>query len=119
MIDILHPSPRAAVLLLAVLGLGGCAAGGPVHGVAKVTGFATDAPEAAEFVQTSRAGQLDYRPVGVKPPDRGHAPLKEGEIAALKAELDTKRARNESEAATARALGSTPMAQPPVIPPLQ
>ncbi|MGV6871132.1 hypothetical protein ACUSIJ_00340 [Pseudochelatococcus sp. B33] len=117
--DIPRRSSQAAALLFVMLTCAGCAADGPVHGVAKATGFATDTPEAADFVQATRAEQLDYRPVGVKPPDRGHAPLTAEEIDALKADLDQRRARNESEAATARALGNTPMAQPPVIPPLQ
>lgn len=118
MIEIPRLSPAAALLFIA-LGCAGCAAGGPVHGVAKVTGFATDAPQAADFVEATRPEQLAYKPVGVKPPDRGHAPLSAEEIESLKTGLDGRRQRNESEAAVARQLGSTPMAQPPVIPPLE
>lgn len=119
MIDTLRRSSPAIALLLIALACAGCAGGGPVHGVAVASGFATEAPKAADFVESSRAGDLEYKPVGVKPPDRGHAPLNAEEIDALKSGLDQRRVRNESEAATARALGSTPMAQPPVIPPLQ
>ena len=41
------------------------------------------------------------------------------ELEKLKGNLDKRRTSNEAEAATARALGNTPMAQPPVIPPLE
>lgn len=119
MLDISRRSPPAVALLLVALGCAGCAADGPVHGVAKATGFATDAPQPADFVEATRREQLDYRPVGVRAPDRGHAPLTAEEIDALKTDLDGRRTRNEREAATARALGNTPMAQPPVIPPLE
>lgn len=118
MIHIPRRSSQAAALLLVLLSCAGCASGGAVHNVAKATGFATDAPESADFVKATRTEQLNYRPVGVKPPDRAQAPFTTEEIDALKADLDSKRARNESEAATAKALGNTPMVQPPVIPPL-
>lgn len=118
MMHVLRQSMPVAAIFVVISACAGCAGGGPVHGLAVAGGFATETEKSADFVEQSRTESLQYRPVGVKPPDRGHAPLTAEELDALTARLDQNRERNEAEAATARALGSTPMAQPPVVPPL-
>ncbi|MBB3809879.1 hypothetical protein [Pseudochelatococcus contaminans] len=109
----------AAALLFTALGLAGCSTDGPIGGFAKATGFATETPGAADFVEASRSANEEYRPIGRTPPARDLAPLKDDELDALKANLEKRRANNDQAAAAARALGSTPMAQPPVVAPLE
>ncbi|MFC0218440.1 hypothetical protein FHS82_002298 [Pseudochelatococcus lubricantis] len=119
MMNVLRQSTPAAALILVLGACAGCSGNGPVRSVAVASGFATQGAKSADFVEQSRPGALEYKPVGVKPPDRGHAPLNADELRTLETSLDQRRTRNESEAATAKALGNTPMAQPPVIPPLE
>ncbi|MGI6245675.1 MAG: hypothetical protein ACOYJQ_07895 [Pseudochelatococcus sp.] len=119
MMNALRQSTPAAALVFVLGACAGCAGGGPVHGIAVASGFATEGGKAAGFVEESRSETLQYKPVGVKPPDRGHAPLTKEELEALETGLNRRRSQNEADAATARALGDTPMAQPPVIPPLE
>ncbi|MFT0891389.1 hypothetical protein [Pseudochelatococcus sp. G4_1912] len=119
MLGILRKSTSVPTFLFILLTCAGCAGNSPVRGIAVATGFAAKENPSADFVSQSRAEVLDYKPVGVKPPDRGHAPLSKDELEKLKGNLDKRRTSNEAEAATARALGNTPMAQPPVIPPLE
>lgn len=116
MLDILRKSMPIPAFLLSLLVCAGCASNSPVRGVAVVTGFAAKDTSSADFVAQSRATQLNYKPVGVKPPEREDAPLDKEELEKLKGTLEGRRARNEAEAAAARSLSTTPMAQPPVVP---
>lgn len=119
MLNILRKSMSVSASLLFVLACTGCASNGPVRGAAVATGFAAKDTSSADFVAQSRAAQLDYKPVGVKPPERDHAPLNKEELDELKGALEVRRASNEAEAAAARSLSKTPMAQPPVVHPVK
>lgn len=116
---ILRPSLTGFVLSLTLFVCAGCAGNSPVRGLATTTGFATDTPEGADFVKQTRPAQLEYRPVGVKPPERAMKPMTEEELKGLEGSLEARRNSNEAQAAAAKALSNTPMAQPPVVEPIQ
>jgi hypothetical protein len=82
-------------------GLSSCAtsdnSANPAKKLAVMTGIATELPPAADFVAASRTGTLDYMPVGVMPlpPKKPLTALTPEELAALAAELEAARLRNE------------------------
>jgi len=80
-----------AVLLLACSPTANSNAQDSAPGVLKSTGFATDVPPAADFVQKSRPGQTDFIPVGVTPPARGVAARKGADLSKLQSELEATR----------------------------
>lgn len=55
---------RTTALLLLGAALAGCAADGPVKGVAEAAGLATSVQQPKPFVQESRQAQAEYIPVG-------------------------------------------------------
>lgn len=91
-----------AVICLAGFGLAGCtsteSSTTSVKQLAVMTGLATELPKAADFVAASRTETLDYLPVGVMPqlPKKPKAAMTPEELAALKAELEAARLRNEA-----------------------
>jgi hypothetical protein len=80
-----------AVLLLACSPTANSNAQDSAPGVLKSTGFATDVPPAADFVQKSRTGQTDFIPVGVTPPARGVTIRKGADLSKLQSELEATR----------------------------
>ena len=62
----------------------------PFKSVAKIVGFATDPPAAQDFVVKSRPEkEPDYIPVFQPPPEPSKPVLKDGEVNALKGDLDS------------------------------
>ena len=98
---------RAAVLVLALAGLCGCAtqepglpaaaADSPVKNLAKATNFATDVPEPKDFVVKSRASAAtnDYIPVHERPPARPEKVLTPAGVAAERKALEAVAANHD------------------------
>ena len=73
----------------------------PLRAMAVWAGFATNPPEAADFVKASRPqGNLDYLPVGVTPaePTVQAKKLTPAELKALEDELEVSRQKNATAA---------------------
>lgn len=88
------------VLSAALVVLAGCASEGDTgRGLFQAAGFATTAPRAADFVESSRT-DAGYIPVGTAAPARAK-PKSADDIKAMEAELERRRASNESAAADA------------------
>ncbi len=87
---------------------------GPVRSAAQMTGFATTAPEPADFVKEKRPESIDYIPVGVAAPSRARIKTPE-EVKAAESGLDSLRVSNEARGAAARAAGSTLAPAPPKV----
>jgi hypothetical protein len=62
----------------------------------KVTGFATDVPQAAEFVQQTRTGPTDFIPVGVTPPARALPTRKPDDVATMQSSLESTRSQHDA-----------------------
>ena len=88
---------RATTWVLAFATVGGAAsvaaaqqADSPLKSVMKMMGFATDAPQAQDFVVQSRPGkEPDYIPVFQPPPEPARPVLKDRDLGALKGDLDS------------------------------
>jgi hypothetical protein len=62
----------------------------PIKSVMKIIGFATDAPQAQDFVVQSRPQkEPDYIPVFQPPPEPARPALKDKDLNALKGDLDS------------------------------
>lgn len=86
--------------------------GNPIKSAMKLLGFATDAPPAQDFVVKSRpAKEPDFIPVFQPPPEPVRPVLKDGELNALRGDLDSV----EKRADAARA-GFPPAAAAPQKP---
>jgi hypothetical protein len=95
---------HGCVVMALGLSLCGCVTAGhdesasaPLKPLAKMAGFATDPPEAADFVKASRpTADLTYMPVGVTPsgPKMDAKRLTPDELKALQDDLDAARAKN-------------------------
>lgn len=66
-----------------------------VHGLAVAVGAATEPPEPADFVKSTRTGEKDYMPVGVTPPDRTLEPRKGDDVKKLENELEATRSQHD------------------------
>ena len=85
-------------MLGSALALAGCqGVGAGVRQAATGVGLGTPTPSASEFVTQSRAADLDYRPVGVRPEAGRETRPRDAEgVKALEAELDEARRRHEA-----------------------
>jgi len=69
----------------------------PLQRVMKTFGFATDLPEAQDFVRQSRPQrEPDYIPVFQPPPEPARPALKDKELNALKGDLDSVQKRADA-----------------------
>lgn len=104
------------VALLACASLAGCASdGGVVKTVAKLPGFAADAPDPKDFVKETRPEDPQFIPVGTKI-TREARKMTPAEFKAIEADLDAQRLKNESAGAEAKAAGATPPPAPLKVP---
>jgi hypothetical protein len=62
----------------------------------KATGFATDVPQAAGFVQGTRGAATDFIPVGVTPPARTVQPRQAADVEALRQTLESTRQQHDA-----------------------
>jgi hypothetical protein len=89
---------RAGLVLGSALALTACqGVGSGIRQAATGVGLGTPTPVASDFVTQSRAADLDYRPVGVRPETgRATGPRDAEGVKALEAELDEARRRHEA-----------------------
>ena len=114
--------PRAFGVTLAVaaaLALAACAADtNPVRDVFVATGIGVEKRQGGAFIVDSRPTDPEYMPVGVSAAPRADKAKDANKVKAAEAEMDKRRATNETEAVAARQLGATPAAVAPVVAPL-
>lgn len=109
------PAIMALVLTSAVLSACQTEGPNPLKSTAQLTGFATTAPEAKDFVKESRRGEQPFIPVGTRV-ERDARRMTSQEFKAIEADLDKIRAKNEQAGAAAKAAGSTPPPAPLKLP---
>jgi hypothetical protein len=81
-------------------------------------GVGAERKKAADFVETSRPADIDYKPVGVAAPKRALAAKGAAGAKAGEAEMDALRAANEARAKETKAAGAAvEPPKPPAVPP--
>jgi hypothetical protein len=106
----------ALLVACAAAGLSGCSGDtNYVRDVAVATGVGAERKKAADFVETSRPGDIDYTPVGVAAPKRGQTAKAVGAVKAGEAEMDALRAANEARAKETKAAGAAVEPPKPVV----
>lgn len=93
---------RGSVMLLACLAgslvLAGCSRDtNPVRDMIVASGSGAKVPPAPDFVTSTRRDNVDYVPVGLKPPPPKYQAKTSEQIKAVEGQLDPVRARAESE----------------------
>jgi hypothetical protein len=104
--------PFALLFALAAAGLSACAGEfNPVRDAAVSVGAGAERKAGPDFVSGSRPANLEYAPVGAKPPQREKAkPI--ATVKQVEAEMDALRAANEAKAREAQQAGAA-LATPP------
>ncbi len=106
---------RRLCLAGALCGLAACSGdANPVRDTLVATGVGAQPKPAPDFVAASRPQTLDYIPVGTAPAKT--AAKSADQVKAAEAAMDKTRTANESQAAAARRLGSTPAPTAPSVP---
>lgn len=105
----INPMRRAAIpaLLLVGAALGGCAGdANPVRDAALAAGVTGGEPRPApDFVRRSRPPEVDYVPVGDRPPARRYRAKSKGEVEKAEEEMNRLSRANEARGVQARRAG--------------